>query len=108
VQLNGTGGLLLSLNSSALPPGSYTVNATMGAYGATEGFAIVQPFIGLEVRAAGANGTELSRATTIYYYYNGSVSTCWQRDAPTATCSTLLPATCRDSIGLRPQGPMRG
>jgi len=72
VQLNGTGGLLLSLNSSELPPGSYTVNATMGAYGAIEGFAIVQPFIGLEVRAAGANGTGLSRATTVYYYYNGS------------------------------------
>ncbi|HPC27688.1 MAG TPA: hypothetical protein PKX17_03075, partial [Candidatus Methanomethylicus sp.] len=72
VQLNGTGGLILSLNSSALTPGSYTVNATMGAYGVIKGFAIVQPFIGLEVRAAGANGTELSRVTTVYYYYNGS------------------------------------
>ena len=72
VTLNSSGKLALGLNTTVLQTGAYTVNATMGASHAQVNFSIVPAFIGLEVRAAGADGAELSRATPIYYYFNGS------------------------------------
>lgn len=72
VTLNSSGKLALGLNATVLQTGAYTVNATMGASHAQVNFSIVPAFIGLEVRAAGADGAELSRATPIYYYFNGS------------------------------------
>lgn len=75
LEIDSSGVLAVPLNLSGYATGTYRVHVVRGIETADRNFTVVIPSIRLSCRALMPNGSEYSRPTAAYYYYNGSTIT---------------------------------